>query len=696
MKSGICILVVDDDVDIANGSARLLEKAGYGVLVANTGEEAWQLALEKLPDLVLLDCDLPGMDGVEVCRRIKQAPALAGSMVVLASAHFVTSGDQVMGLEAGADGYIARPIDNRELLARVSDFERILSLTRTLRAQAMALQKAQESALQSQMAALNLLEDAMEARQRAEQVQSALEQSTQMLELTGTIARIGGWELDLLTSKLIWTRETFRIHGLEPPEPEPDEAINFYAPDSRQIVTAAVQAAIADGTPYDLELQLVTRDGRLLWVNSRGQAEMRDGKAVRLLGSIQDISARREAKTALIASEAKARAIVDASPVPIALYDDQQRITFLNPAFTLAFGYVQEDLPSVADWWPKAYPDAQYRESVMKAWFAEIARAQASNSAFRPIEARIQCKDGAPRSVLASVAIFSNAAADGNHLVTLIDITQRKRMEKQVLQSEKLASIGLLAAGVAHEINNPIGFVNSNLGSLGRLVGDLMAVIDAFETVQASSEVAPELWVGVDAVKTRVELDYLRNDLPSLLADSEEGLRRVKRIVKGLKDFAYTSAADTWRPDDLIQGLESTLNVVWNELKYTCEVRKEYTPLPPVDCVLAQLNQVFMNLLVNAAQAIEGQGVITLRTGCQDDEVWVEVSDTGCGISLTDQARLFDPFFTTKEVGKGTGLGLSVSHGIIERHHGRIEVQSVIGEGTTMRVRLPVRQPASD
>lgn len=694
MNQGYRMLVVDDDADIAHGTARLLEMAGYNVVLAYTGNDAWQIAREQAPDMVLLDRDLPGLDGLEVCRRIKHTPALAGTLVVLASASYVDSEDQAEGLEAGADGYIARPIANRELLARVSAFVRILSLSRTLHAQTAALQAATEATLQSQVATLNLLEDALEAQQRAERAQLALTHATQMLEATGALAQVGGWELDLRTGQLTWTREAFRIAGLEPPTPSLEDTIQMYAPESRPLIVEAVERVKATGESAELEVRAINSRGEVRWMQTKVQAEQQDGQTVRLYGIFRDITDQRAAQAALIASEARARAIIDASPVPMALSDAQEQVIFLNPACTQAFGYRLDDIPEVNDWWPKAYPDPEYRRIVTQAWHAELMRAKQTGEAFRPMEVQIRCKDGSQRSVLASAAELSTAA-DGSQLVTLLDITERKRMERQVLQSEKLASIGLLAAGVAHEINNPIGFVNSNLGSLGRMVGDLLTVIDAYEAVQLTSPAAPELWAEVESTKARVELSYLRKDLPSLLADSDEGLRRVKRIVKGLKEFAHTSEVDTWQPDDLVQGLESTLNVVWNELKYTCEVRKEYAQLPPVDCVLAQLNQVFMNLLVNAAQAIEGQGVITLRTGCSGDEAWVEIADTGRGISPEHQAHIFDPFFTTKEVGKGTGLGLSVSHGIIERHHGRIEVRSELGKGTTMRVCLPVRQPES-
>jgi signal transduction histidine kinase len=269
--------------------------------------------------------------------------------------------------------------------------------------------------------------------------------------------------------------------------------------------------------------------------------------------------------------------------------------------------------------------------------------------------------------------------------------------QSQVLQSEKLASIGLLASGVAHEINNPIGFVNANLSSLKRYTESLVTIIDAFEAAELNSDGNPkERFEAVDRLKVTLELAYVEDDLKLLLQESQEGLDRIKKIVQSLKDFSRIESSDTWRDDDILVGLESTLNVVWNELKYKCEVRKDYSDLPPVYCVMSQLNQVFMNLLVNASQAIEVKGIITLRAQRQGDEVWLEIADTGSGIAPEHLAHVFDPFFTTKPVGMGTGLGLSISHGIVQRHHGRLEVHSELGKGTVFRICLPIRQPMVD
>jgi hemerythrin-like metal-binding protein len=259
----------------------------------------------------------------------------------------------------------------------------------------------------------------------------------------------------------------------------------------------------------------------------------------------------------------------------------------------------------------------------------------------------------------------------------------------QLLQSEKMASIGQLAAGVAHEINNPVGFVNSNLGTLGKYISSLFNVIAAYEAAEA--KVGPNTFPEVSQVKKTVDFSYLKEDIPGLLKESQDGLSRVTRIVQDLKDFSHVDESN-WQQANLEQGIDSTLNVVANEIRYKAEVVKQYAGLPSVECMPSQLNQVFMNLLMNATQAIDQKGTITIRTGKSGEEVWAEVADTGKGISPENLSRIFDPFFTTKPIGKGTGLGLSLSYGIVQKHHGRIEVKSEVGKGSTFRVCLPVQQ----
>ncbi|QJQ20674.1 histidine kinase [Pseudomonas sp. SK] len=275
------------------------------------------------------------------------------------------------------------------------------------------------------------------------------------------------------------------------------------------------------------------------------------------------------------------------------------------------------------------------------------------------------------------------------------EMDERRLLENQLVQSEKLASLGQLAAGVAHEVNNPIGFVSSNLGALddyfGRLQNMLKAYADAENTLIPKS-----LGAELAKLRTEIELDYLLEDIPALIRESKDGISRVARIVKDLKDFSRVDASQDWQLADLQQGIESTLNIVASELKHKADLVKDYQPLPQVECLPSQINQVMMNLLVNATQAIGAErGKITLRTGANDEWVWIEVADNGCGIPAESLQKIFDPFYTTKPVGQGTGLGLSLSYGIIKRHGGEIHVASEVGVGTTFRVELPIRQARS-
>lgn len=263
----------------------------------------------------------------------------------------------------------------------------------------------------------------------------------------------------------------------------------------------------------------------------------------------------------------------------------------------------------------------------------------------------------------------------------------------QLVQSEKLASIGQLAAGVAHEINNPIGYVHSNIGTLERYLGDLFRMVAAYQT--AETAIADErVKSRLQALRREIDLGFLMEDIPILMEESKEGITRVKRIVQDLKDFSRMDTSGDWQWTDLHQAIDSTINIVGNEVKYRAEIVKEYGVLPEVQCLPSQMKQVFMNLLVNAAHAITGdRGVITIRTHAEGGRVVLDFADSGSGIPEAIRNKVFDPFFTTKAVGKGTGLGLSLSYGIIQKHGGSIDIDSTVGVGTTFRIAIPIQQP---
>jgi len=282
-----------------------------------------------------------------------------------------------------------------------------------------------------------------------------------------------------------------------------------------------------------------------------------------------------------------------------------------------------------------------------------------------------------------------------------------REAQAALVQSEKLASLGQLAAGVAHEINNPVAYVTNNLAVLRRDVPAAMSVLQKYrEGRESLARVAPDLAAEAARMEEEIDLAYIQENLERQFEKSLEGLQRVRDIVKNLRDFARLDEAE-FKEADLNAALESTVEILRYEIKKKeIQVETHFQELPPVLCHPGKINQVFLNLLMNAVQACEPGGNIEIRTALDADSglepseiqnpkskiqnVIVEIEDNGCGIPPENLPRLFDPFFTTKPVGQGTGLGLSVSYGIIRDHGGAIEVDSALGRGSTFRILLPV------
>jgi two-component system, NtrC family, sensor kinase len=263
-----------------------------------------------------------------------------------------------------------------------------------------------------------------------------------------------------------------------------------------------------------------------------------------------------------------------------------------------------------------------------------------------------------------------------------------KGVQAQVIQQEKMASIGQLAAGVAHEINNPMGFITSNLTSLSKYAERLDTYIAALQGSLFACSGHSGL-AELDQLRQKLKVDYIISDMNELIKESLDGANRVRRIVQDLKSFSRLDQVEETRAN-LNECLETTINIAWNELKYIATLERQFGEIPEILCNPQQLNQVFLNLLVNAAQAMDRQGSIMVKTWDEPGWVCVSVSDTGRGMPEEVQQHVFEPFFTTKPAGKGTGLGLSISADIIRKHHGTISVASEPGKGTTFTVRLPV------
>jgi len=277
-----------------------------------------------------------------------------------------------------------------------------------------------------------------------------------------------------------------------------------------------------------------------------------------------------------------------------------------------------------------------------------------------------------------------------------------KELQSHLIQSEKLASIGQLAAGVAHEMNTPIGFVACNFETLGKHVKKILALIDLYTELERAVEAAdaaggPALVAPIRQFRETMRIDAILKNLDVLFEDSREGLERVTEIIQNLRDFSRVDQSSDFARYNINEGLAATLVVARNAIKYNADVVTEFGEIPEIFCHPGQINQVFLNLVVNAAQAIESQerqerGRITIRTYPVDSYVVCEIEDDGPGIAPEDRRKVFDPFFTTKPAGKGTGMGLSISYDIIvNKHKGRISVESEIDRGTLFTVRLPLQ-----
>ncbi|MBV5341714.1 MAG: HAMP domain-containing protein [Deltaproteobacteria bacterium] len=274
------------------------------------------------------------------------------------------------------------------------------------------------------------------------------------------------------------------------------------------------------------------------------------------------------------------------------------------------------------------------------------------------------------------------------------EVNKNRQKDSILLHQDKLASIGQLAAGVAHEINNPMGFIMSNLRTLKNYADVEQQYLSALE--ETIKECCPDAeHKQLEELRQRLDLFFILEDIPPLIAESLEGAERVKRIVLDLKDFARTDE-DSLKETDLNQCVQSTANIVRNEIRYVADLDLQLGDIPLIVCNPQQINQVIANLLVNAAHAIDGHGRITVTTSADAERVLLTVADTGCGIPLDIRTRIFDPFFTTKDVGKGTGLGLSISYDIIRKHGGEITLESESGSGTTFMISLPISGPGGD
>ena len=523
------ILIVDDSRVQRMLYTDILVSEGYEVSQASSGTEALGLVGEIRPDLVLLDVMLPDITGIEVCKRIKSDQALSSTSVILFSAARVNSQSQVSGMESGADDYLVKPVDARELLARIA-----------------------------------------------------------------ALFRLRRMEIDIRQSHM-------ELH---------------------QILSSIVSLLI-----------VIDRNGLVQRWNS---------VAARTLGITFDHVYQQPFEGLVLP------------------WDHDQVIQAVRTC----------------------------RETMTEVVLDDV---------------RFQRSDAGDGFLKLNIAPLVTTSRDtmGGLILLGEEVTDRRILESQLMQAQKLESIGQLAAGVAHEINTPIQFITDNMRFLQDAFNDLRDLVSTCRELVGDESTSVFSVKDVNEAQNRfaaIDFDYLLREIPQAIEQSLGGLERVAHIVRSMKSFAHPGEQNMVQAD-INKALTDTITVSRNEWKYVAELHMDLAPdLPRIPCYISELNQAFLNLVTNAAQAIaenrgehsQEQGLITLSTRCDGEWIEIRITDNGAGIPDAIKPRLFDPFFTTKGVGKGTGQGLVIVHNaIVKCHGGTVAVESEVGHGTTFVVRLP-------
>lgn len=470
------------------------------------------------------------------------------------------------------------------------------------------------------------------------------------------------------------------------------------APEDRSRIDEVSYSALARGSPrYTHEFRCQIANGEIRWLREDVSVEAIEPRRWQLVGVCTDITDRHLTEEALARVVRQNRLILLSAEEGIFGLDAEGRITFVNPAASRMFGAETENLLGEVLHDAIGHTDADAHP--YPASTCPICTSLRDGTSHRASDDLFWRQDGSSFSVEYACTPIREADEVVGAVVTFRDVTERKQAELELRQAQKLESVGRLASGIAHEINTPIQFVGDNTRFLQDSFRQVLNVVDRYrglrEDLEQGRPISPEMLDDIARAEDEADLAYLNEEIPKSLVQTLEGVQRVSTIVRAMKDFAHPDNRDQ-APADLNAALLSTLTVARNELKYVADVVTDLQSLPPVRCYVGELNQVFLNLMINAAHAITDagrseRGQIRVRTALEGERVVIQISDNGCGIPDAIQHRIFDPFFTTKEVGRGTGQGLTLARSVIvDKHKGSLSFESKVGQGTTFTIVLPV------
>lgn len=715
------ILIVDDE----EGVRRLIKKAlslqGYECLLASNAAEARGLLMRQKIDLIVSDIRMPGESGLDL---IQYALATYPDMAVIVVSGIGDPETAKAALTIGVHGYLVKPFEHAQVLISAMNALRSKELESNERTYREGLEELVAKKTVELRDRVARLEEAQRALKESEESSGAITESAQdaifridnqgrISYWNGAAERIFGWKREEAVG-----REFYRLIAPERQRSAHAKAFERFRESGEGLAVGKTMEKVAirkggDEFPVELSISAVKIKG--LWNSIAILRDISERKQLegQLSRRTQDLE---EAKAGLASEHEKLNRLfarverakvewertMDCIQSMLLLTDETGKIVRVNRAVSEFTGKTYREL--IGQEWDKMLfgecpgvepnPDSvpEIRHEPSGKWLSVKTGPLYKEDASSPYGKVISIYDSTSlkETTLALEAKSESLQAAYREL---------KDTQALIIQQEKLASIGQLAAGVAHEINNPTGFISSNLKTLSDYLRDLFRLMEAYREVirwlkakEPLTGPLSDLVQRIESIETEADIGFIMEDTPTLLEESQEGTERIKKIVQDLKDFAHPGKQELVYAD-INKNLDSTLNIAWNEIKYKAKVRKDYGELPEVRCFPQQLNQVFMNILVNAAQAIDRDGEITITTQGRNSHVEIRISDTGKGIPEGLLPRIFEPFFTTKEVGKGTGLGLNVAYNIIKKHKGSIEVESSLGKGTTFVVQIPVHGP---
>jgi PAS domain S-box-containing protein len=571
------------------------------------------------------------------------------------------------------------------------------------------------------IAQANLLEQ--EKQQRIK-----MQESEASLSAAQKIARIGSWKYDARSERFIWSEEVFRIFGLDRDAPEPtySELLEMFHPDDRELLEQTVNHTILTGKPYKKEFRILHASGNIRYLETRGEAIFNEaGEVIQMLGTVMDITDRKQAELDLFHSEQRFYLAFEGSSTGLWDWNVKTGEVYFNTRWKTMLGYEAEEIENCFASWEKLV----YSEDLPRAIAAIDTHFQMQTLLYE-VEFRMLAKSGEWKWILAQGRVMERDdlgnplrmtgthtdISDRKKAAVALELSEQREREKaqqleqtlqelkraqaQLIQAEKMSSIGQMVAGVAHEINNPISFIYGNITPASQYARDLVKSIQLYQ--KHYPKPTPEI---ADLLE-EIDADFIAEDFPKILASMKEGANRIKQIVLSLRNFSRLDEKDR-KIVDIHEGIESALVMLQHRLKEQriygeIQVIKEYGQLPRIECYPAQLNQVFMNVLSNAIDALEEPSTssndkpIEIRIATEfinKNRVCIRIADSGPGICPTIMPKIFDPFFTTKEVGSGTGLGLSISYQIVkDKHGGELKCYSEISKGTEFAIELPISQ----